>query len=72
MPKDKPHDQKPRREVWDTMTLPERAIRKAEKRVEELIRHDANRHGGTLRLQHALTQLRSARTLVADHEEALG
>ncbi len=61
-----------RRDLWDTMSLCERAVHKAQKVVDQQIVHDANRHGGVLRLVEAKRLLTQVRTLCGDHEDMLG
>lgn len=67
-----PRTPKLRREVWDTMSLCERAVRKAERAIDTQIIDDAHRHGGVLRLIEARRLLTQVRTLCGDHEDMLG
>lgn len=66
-----PPTPKLRRDVWDTMSLCERAVRKAQITVDKQIEYDANRHGGVLRLIEAREVLKRVRLLCADHEDML-
>lgn len=63
--------QRLRRDTWDRMILPERALRKAEKQLISWHDNDKDRVPNAQRLLDALDLVRQAKVIVGDYEDGV-